>query len=131
MGLPGQWDCRAAGRRGARRMGVILIILGLLCFPFAVNSPMYIAFGIGLICWGCHIHKPAAGGGAKPGNGGDAHSGGYEGRVKVDGTRFIYDDSGNLLDTEDGSFTESLDGVLCDNEGHVLERDDDGELRLR
>lgn len=111
-------------------MGVILILLGILCFPFAVNSPMYVAFGIGFILWGCHI-MPVPKGKSKPGRSGDAHSGGYEGRVHVDRTRFIYDDNGNLLDTEDGSFTESLNGVLRDHEGHEIERDDDGELRLR
>ena len=79
-------------------MGVILILLGILCFPFAVNSPMYVAFGIGFILWGGHI-MPVPKGKSKPGR--------------------------------SGSFTESLNGVLRDHEGHEIERDDDGELRLR
>jgi len=58
-----------------------------------------------------------------------SNDGGYEGRIHIDRTRFAYDDSGNLLDINDGSFTQGLDGRWRDDHGNVLEEDNDGELR--
>lgn len=39
------------------RMGIILIILGILCLAFAVNSPIYIVFSLVLIIWGISLKK--------------------------------------------------------------------------
>ena len=99
---------------------------------YGVNAPIPIILGCFFIVWGLYLKLK------KPRNGqtrsnsqvkSDSHTG-YEGRVKVDNTRYIYGDDGKLYDVRDGSFTQGLDGRYRDDHGHVIEEDDDGELHM-
>lgn len=109
-------------------MGTFLIILGILCIPFAVNSPIYIALAIGLIIWGLSLKGKAE----QPTGTGTNGNGGGSDSMRTAGDSYIgvYDDDGNFINVRDGGFTQGLDGRWRDNNGHVVDQDDDGEFHM-
>lgn len=109
-------------------MGTFFIVLGVLCiiaFFVAVQTPIYIILGVGCIIYGIYHKKEVT---TKPEpSGGD--TGPYTGRIHGDTYMGVYDSDGNFIKV-DGSFTEGLDGRFRDNDGHVVEKDSDGENHL-
>ncbi len=111
-------------------MGTILIILGILCLPFSVNSPLYIAFAIGFIIWGFSLKGKKAEAEERRKNPRTNYDGGGSMRTAGDSYIGVYDDDGNFINVRDGGFTQGLDGRWRDNDGHVVDQDDDGEFHM-
>lgn len=110
-------------------MYIFWIVLGLLCLPFAVNSPIFILLavifiGCGLAARDKKIKKEKR---KKDPQKGDAA---WTGRFAGDSYVGVRDENGDLLNVSGGGFTEGADGLFRDGAGHVVGQDSDGEYHL-
>ncbi len=112
-------------------IGVILIIIGILSFQTGITTLTDIIIAIAFIVVGVWIAGKSPSSSSGKGGTGSSDSGNSDTvRLHGDTYRGVYDENNNFIDVNDGSFTEGLDGRLRDDNGHVVERDDDGEYRL-